>query len=161
MHIYLLRHGIAEDAGPGMSDGERKLTESGIARLRLQGLALKQSGLRVDVLRSSPLVRSLQTATILAEALGVAVEKDARLAPGCRLADLQDVLHEHRPSSHVMIVGHQPDLGEIVRSLTGASVKMRKGTLADVRIHAPGSPLGQLCGLYDPEVLAALGAGAQ
>lgn len=159
MRLYLVRHGIAEDGGPHKPDRERALTEPGIARMRMQATALKRSGLQVDALLTSPLIRSVQTATILAEALGLKYSDDSRLAPGCRLADLQEILHEHDRSAHLMFVGHQPDLGEIVRSLTGGMVKMRKGTLADVRISGPGSPLGQLVGLYDPEVLAALGRG--
>jgi len=34
MQIYLLRHGIAEDAQPRQSDSERALTEEGREKLR-------------------------------------------------------------------------------------------------------------------------------
>ena len=34
MQIYLLRHGISEDARPGQPDTERKLTEEGREKLR-------------------------------------------------------------------------------------------------------------------------------
>ena len=57
-----------------------------------------------------------------------------------------------------MIVGHQPDFGEIVRDLTGAAVKMRKGTVVDIEIAGADSAYGVLRGLYDPEVLSSLGA---
>lgn len=34
MEIYILRHGIAEDAGAGVPDSERALTDAGREKLR-------------------------------------------------------------------------------------------------------------------------------
>jgi phosphohistidine phosphatase SixA len=39
MQIYLLRHGIAEDAKPGQPDAERPLTDEGRDKLSLASCA--------------------------------------------------------------------------------------------------------------------------
>jgi phosphohistidine phosphatase len=158
MRLYLIRHGIAEEPRIDRPDFDRALTDPGIERLRNQARAMKRAGWRIDRLLTSPLVRARQTAALLGEFLEVDPEEETQLASGCTLADVHEVLGRMPEARHVMIVGHQPDLGEVVRSLTGAMVKMRKGTVADVEIQGPGVRVGLLRGLYDPEVLAALGA---
>lgn len=158
MRLFVVRHGIAEDPSLNRPDFARALTEAGINRLRLQARAMVRSELIVDRIFNSPLVRATQTAEILAAELEVSQEEDQLLAPGCRLGDVQELLRRNPELRRVMIVGHQPDFGEIVRDLTGAAVKMRKGTVVDVEIGGPDSAFGVLRGLYDPEVLAYLGA---
>src|SRR5690606_9977127 len=105
-----------------------------------------------------PLLRAVQTARVFGSEMKIAPEEDRLLGPGCRLGDVQELLRRNPDARRVMIVGHQPDLGEIVRDFTGALVKMRKGTIADIEISGPEASYGILRGLYDPEVLAALGA---
>ncbi|HEX7069657.1 MAG TPA: phosphohistidine phosphatase SixA [Rhodothermales bacterium] len=158
MRVYLVRHGIAEDPRIDRPDFDRALTDAGVERIRGQASALRRAGMKLDRLLTSPLVRARQTAELLGETLGVSLEEEMLLAAGCSLDDVQEVLGRIPDARHVMIVGHQPDLGEVVRQLTGGIVKMRKGTVADVEIQGPGARIGVLRGLYDPEVLAALGA---
>ena len=167
MRILFVRHGIAEDPALDRPDYARALTEPGIQRMRLQARALQRGGFEIDRLFTSPLVRSQQTARILGEALGLDPEEDQLLAPGCRVGDLHELLRRVPEARRVMVVGHQPDLGEIVRVLngahverdvlTGASVRMRKGMVADIELTRRDAPVGMLRGLYDPEVLAGLG----
>lgn len=157
MRIYFVRHGIAEEPSLDRTDYDRALTESGVQRLRLQARALRRAGFQVSHLITSPLVRAAQTAALLGNELGMTADEEMLLAPGCSLADVQEILGRHADAVGVMLVGHQPDFGAFVRTLTGATVKMRKGTIADVELSAPGAHRGLLRGLYDPEVLASLG----
>ena len=76
-----------------------------------------------SVVLSSPLLRARETATPIAEAAGVALEVDHRLAPG---AAVDDAPRGHAGRGEpVVVVGHQPDCGEIVarahRRATSAS----------------------------------------
>ena len=157
MRLYLVRHGIADNPSLDRPDFARALTEPGIERLRLQGQALLRAGFSVDLILTSPLVRAVQTAELLGKAFGIAPQEESLLGPGCRVPEVQEILGRFPDVRQVMIVGHQPDFGELVRELTGAVVKMRKGTLADVELYGPRALSGVLRGLYDPEVLAALG----
>lgn len=77
--IILIRHGEtdwnAENRYQGQMDPS--LNERGIAQAR--GLAEGLRGLGIQVLYSSPLRRALQTAQIIAQALGIPLHTDPRL----------------------------------------------------------------------------------
>jgi len=120
MKLYVVRHGIAVDrADPSLkSDGERWLTEEGKRRTRQVAEGLKALGVEVDAVITSPLVRARETAEIMADVLGVKkpIETDA-LAPGVNLNALFRLYDELDQPDSVMIVGHEPDLSEIVSTL--------------------------------------------
>jgi phosphohistidine phosphatase len=69
---------------------------------------------------SSPLLRAVETATPIAEAAGVELEIDTRLAPGATADDIRALVAGRGET--VVIVGHQPDCSEIVFELTGRDV---------------------------------------
>lgn len=161
--LLLLRHGIAEDAGPatGYEDAPRALTEDGIVRMRLAAAGVAALGLGVDTILSSPLVRCRQTAEIVAAALGLPVSLDARLAPGMDLDGVEDLLIEHPDAKAALLCGHQPDLSRLVAALTaGGAVEFRKGSLAVLGTEAPRRGGGRLRALYPPAALRELGAAA-
>ena len=56
--IYLVRHGIAADAGPGMSDADRALTEEGVRKTNGVAVGLQHLGVKPDLILSSPLRRA-------------------------------------------------------------------------------------------------------
>ena len=65
--LYLIRHGIAEERGDAWpDDSKRPLTERGISRMRKIARALEHLGVTFDVLLTSPLVRTRQTAEVIA-----------------------------------------------------------------------------------------------
>ncbi len=158
--LMLLRHGVAEDAGPatGHRDEPRALTPEGIAKMEAAARGITALGLAVDGVVSSPLVRCRQTADIVAGALGAPVREDRRLRPGARIDAVEDILIEHPGAGALLLCGHQPDLSLIVSELTGgAQVEFRKGSLAllDVESARPGG--GVLRALYPPSVLREIG----
>src|SRR5262245_34770965 len=69
MQIYLLRHGIAEDAKPRQSDADRSLTDEGREKLRRILKRASSGGAEPTVIVSSPLRRAVQTAEEAAQAL--------------------------------------------------------------------------------------------
>lgn len=158
--LLLLRHGIAEDAGPatGYEDAPRALTQEGIARMRLAAAGVRALDLSVDAVISSPLVRCRQTGEIVAEALGLEPAQDPRLAPGMDIDGVEDLLIEHPGAQTVLLCGHQPDLSLLVAALTaGGSVEFRKGSLAVLGLDAPRRGGGRLRALYPPASLRELG----
>src|SRR5262245_1738621 len=68
MHVLLVRHGNALPSQG--SDEERILSVQGREETRALGARLIAAGLRPDRLVSSPLVRAVQTAEILAATIG-------------------------------------------------------------------------------------------
>lgn len=158
MMLYLLRHGIAEDAAPGQPDHTRALTDQGLHQMRLQAVFLAKAGLRIERLFCSPYVRARQTAGVVAPALKVSVEEEPLLASGSTFDDVCELLDREAPE-RAMLVGHQPDLGRTVHLLTGNRVVVRTGTLVAVGVQRMRPAGGTLVGLYDPDVMAQVGHG--
>jgi phosphohistidine phosphatase len=65
--IFLIRHGHAVDAAEQLSDGERYLTKKGRRAVREVGRALRKAGVAFEAIVTSPLVRAVQTAELIAE----------------------------------------------------------------------------------------------
>lgn len=111
MRLVLVRH--AESA-PGTPDELRTLTPEGQEQARALGERLRADGVRPDAVLTSPLLRARQTA----EALGFGdPEEDERLAPGATPDTVREAI-EGRGET-VVVVGHQPDCGQVAASLSG------------------------------------------
>ena len=78
--VLLTRHGHTDKSEPEQYLGQRlvaKLTDRGLRDAH--ALADRLNGVKVDRLIASPLARAVETAEILAPAVGATVETDARL----------------------------------------------------------------------------------
>lgn len=114
MRLFLVRHA---EAAPGEPDDVRPLTAQGRDQARALGKRLAADGIRPDALLSSPLLRARETAQELGRALGVEAEPNERLAPGATADDVRAATAGRGET--VLVVGHQPDCGEIAAALTG------------------------------------------
>lgn len=137
MHLFFLRHGKAEDPPPGLSDFDRRLTQEGIAEMRVVAAGLAALEPRFDLLLSSPLLRALDTARIVAETYQLpmdAIQVNSALSPGeFRLGALQPLLSDLAGNSRVLLVGHEPSFSYTVETLVGGGlIEMKKGGLAYV-----------------------------
>lgn len=121
----MLRHAEAEDGTP---DADRRLTAKGEEQSRAVGAALRRLGIELDACVSSPKVRSVETARLVCEQLGVEVTEDDRLAGGP--FDPREVAEGL--GHQVMLVGHEPDFSLALHRMTGAQVRMKKAGLAAV-----------------------------
>lgn len=123
MKLYVMRHGPAEDDAPSGLDGDRALTDAGRKRVRGVAKALLDLDEAPHVVISSPLVRAVQTAEIVAivaklEEQSGTVEIRRELSPGGDAAALARALAAEG-RRRVMLVGHEPDLSGMVESLLG------------------------------------------
>lgn len=121
MKLYLVRHGVAVDRlDSGIkSDAERTLTHEGQEEVELVARGLKKSGVKLDLLVSSPLVRANQTADIFAEIFKVELKICRALAPGGDAAELFDFLKNQKAEA-IALFGHEPDMSELACRLLGA-----------------------------------------
>src|SRR5262245_544944 len=96
--LYLIRHGVAEARGDAWpDDSKRPLTERGATRMRKAARALGRLGVSIDVILTSPLIRTRQTAELVAVAFNprpAIVSVDA-LAPGGSHAAVLSELEKH------------------------------------------------------------------
>ncbi len=134
--IYLVRHAIAEDRAGSGRDADRALTREGRRKMKRAARGLAAQGVRPSLILMSPLVRARETAEIVTEALaGVDLELCEALAPGVDEASITELLERRSPSGSVMLVGHEPDMGELLAfwlcGRVGAfQTRFRKGAVA-------------------------------
>lgn len=147
MRLYLLRHGKAEDVPPqGERDAARALTKAGLREMRAVGRGLAALGVKVEGIATSPLLRARQTAEAVAAALLPDVADvlvvDA-LASGFTVVQLPEVLGALDPAASVLLVGHEPDLSELIGHLIGpggsARVMMKRGACCYLELHTGGA----------------------
>ena len=153
MKLYLVRHGLAEERSPLVADEERPLTGKGKRRTReaFRGLARIA---RPERILSSPLVRAVETAEILARALGHdGFREEGSLAPGGDPHALLARLAREGGES-VALVGHEPDLSELAFLLAGR-IELKKAGVALIE-GEPRPGEGRLAWLLPPLLLARL-----
>jgi phosphohistidine phosphatase len=149
--LFILRHGIAVPHGSaGIADSERPLTIKGEKRMRQVGRGLARLKLPVNRIATSPLPRAKRTAQIVAQELGMIDELDLVdiLSAGADPHRLRDWLTE-RAEQRLMIVGHNPDLSDLVTLLVAGEVgkfpfELKKGGLACLRAGNASASLFQL-----------------
>ncbi|MRG97922.1 phosphohistidine phosphatase SixA [Polyangium spumosum] len=122
MDLLLFRHGEAVENAPGLGDAGRWLTAKGRKVTRKVARWLDERGSRrPTAIWTSSLVRSVQTAEILAAEIGLEEEILVRpeLAPSGDLSDLIRLLEAHKGRGPLALVGHEPGLSMLARSLLG------------------------------------------
>jgi phosphohistidine phosphatase len=149
--LWLLRHGEAEPHGE-RPDPERRLTPRGEEQSRAAGTAFAALDLRFHLVFTSPRVRALDTARLALEAMGggdpVVHEP---LGAGFGAAEALAIAAE---DERTLLVGHNPDLEQVVHDLTGAAIELRKGGVAGIRLTGPQR--GELIALLRPRELSRL-----
>ncbi len=110
MELILWRHAEAEDGAPDM---QRKLTDKGRLQAMRMGEWLKQRLPKDARILVSPSVRTQQTAL----ALNNSFETLDILAPGASVRTVLEAAGWPEANNTVVIVGHQPTLGEVAAKL--------------------------------------------
>ena len=159
LELYLIRHGIAAERGPDYpDDSKRPLTGKGVTALRRTAKALNSLDVTFDLIITSPLLRTKQTADVLAESLSgkpSVVHSDA-LAPAGTSASVMQEITKHAKKSKIALVGHEPNIGELAARLIGARapVEFKKGAVCRIDFDAlPPKGLGQLRWFLPPRLL--------
>jgi phosphohistidine phosphatase len=166
MRVILFRHGPAGDRDPKRwpDDRLRPLTEKGQARsLRAARGLLRLEGSLGRVF-TSPFLRCMQTAEILARACGLdaAPEPLDGLAPRGSWRNVLLRLGEESPDATVALVGHEPDLGKLAGVLlfgAPAAVPLRKAGGCSIEFAGSvASGKGQLRWFLPPRALMRIAA---
>lgn len=134
MELYLVRHAIAADGGEQIPDSSRALTDKGRRRFQKAAKAFARLGRRIDLILTSPLVRAVQTAEILAGAadhgeVGVLEE----LEPGTEVPALRAAFEKRAGKARSLaLVGHDPQLSALLASLSAVratDLDFKKGAI--------------------------------
>jgi phosphohistidine phosphatase len=162
MELYAIRHGVAQELGAKneFNDMKRSLTAEGRTRMREAARGLAHLGVQLDLILTSPLVRAVETAEIVAEAMSLKkdeIRQTPHLRPGALADELFAEIKRHGSTS-IALVGHQPDLGDVVSRLVagsgGLSAQLKKGGVCCVTITETVPALrGDLAWLLTPRQL--------
>ncbi len=116
MKLYILRHGEAEARAP--SDAERQLTQDGRDQIAALADKAKEKLVGVELILASPYVRAQQTAALMDEVLGLGVQTCEKITPAGSVLGTLQVLEQYS-QSEILLVSHQPLVGELVNQLAG------------------------------------------
>lgn len=152
MRLYLVRHGDAEDVS-SQGDFGRRLTAKGHEQAARLGRFLAANGLRPACCLTSPYQRARETtAAILAQlpaAWGLTATEEPRLGCGCDGPALRAVLASvPAAEGGALVIGHQPDCGEILQYFCGGGqTAFKKCTLAVLELPELRRAGGELAAL--------------
>jgi phosphohistidine phosphatase len=162
MNLFILRHASAgtSRANP-LIDKKRPLDKEGKKHCLQLSTILNTLNIQFDLIISSPLKRSLQTASLVGTETGyeAKIMQSEALSPTATFKDFQALLQTVSGKESVLVVGHNPNISVFLGALlvpTGAaaipSIRLRKGSLARVTFtRGPAT----LQGLIDPRVVRA------
>jgi phosphohistidine phosphatase len=146
MILYLMRHANAGTfrENPAL-DSKRGLVKEGKEQCMLMARVLNALKAPIDLIVSSPLKRAMQTAQLVGTELGyeAKVEISPALGLGASYADFQNLLVKYSDREGILVVGHNPNmfqfLGRLITGNGGASIRMRKASIArvDLSSHPP------------------------
>lgn len=142
LDLIILRHGEAGTRIPiPNEDSERALTEKGKTEVEEVAKSLRRMKLKVSCIATSPLMRSLETAKIVAAGLKKKEELELwdELKPEGQRNALYERLSKLKEESVVLIVGHEPLLssliGDLVSGRPSSRISLKKAGVARVRVN--------------------------
>jgi phosphohistidine phosphatase len=162
MNLYILRHASAGTSRPNpLLDVNRPLDKDGKQHCLHLAHVLNAMKIQFDLVISSHLKRSLQTASLVGTETGyeAAILQSKALAPTATVAEFQKLLHQYAHIENILVVGHNPNITSFLGSLLvrpgapPAQVRLRKGSLA--RLNLQRGP-ASLQWLLDPRTVRAL-----
>ena len=120
MNLYILRHASAgtRRLNP-LLDLKRPLDKDGKRHSLQLAEVLRNMKVQFDIIVSSPLKRSLQTAQLIATETGYEpkVLNSNALAPAATVIQFRQLLKECAAYENVLVVGHNPNLTTFLASL--------------------------------------------
>lgn len=122
LRLTLVRHARTEPQVPGQEDWDRALEARGQHDAPQMARRLKEAHGRPDRILTSPAVRAITTANIMAKVLGVNAAKivqDERLYLASPKVMLQVIQESGESAKHLMVVGHNPGITEFADQISG------------------------------------------
>jgi phosphohistidine phosphatase len=153
MDLVLWRHAEAHDALDGGDDLARTLTSRGEKQAFRMAAWLDRQLPESTRILASPARRTEQTVAALQRKFKIASE----LAPGCSVEQLLALVQWPDAKGCVLVVGHQPTLGQVIAQLMGLSATecaVKKGSVWWLRSRSRDTQAQTvLVTVQSPEVL--------
>ncbi len=152
MKLFVMRHAQATFNAP--SDRERPITDNGEKQTR-ELLSLYQQDLsQVGELWCSDLLRACQTAALVTEVTGLPALQKTMLSPDGQINHVLNELQQFKADEHLMIVSHQPLVGELVSYLISGNIyqahPFTTSEILSLELEQVGPGMASLCKQYLP-----------
>jgi len=137
--LFLIRHAKSSWGDTALPDKDRPLSDRGRRDAPKMGERLAKRDVKPDLILSSPAMRALKTAEIIAKKLDYRrrdiVVDDRLYAVGAD--DLLDVIHKLGAKlERVMLFGHNPELTELAHRLSSKITHMPTCAVAEFTFDA-------------------------
>ena len=137
--LFLVRHAKSSWDNAALSDKERPLNDRGRRDAPKMGERLAKRDVKPDLILSSPAVRALSTAEIVAEKVDYR-RKDIVVTERLYAAEVDDLLDVIRQLGDelkcVMLFGHNPEFTELAHRLSGEIAHMPTCAIAEFTFDA-------------------------
>lgn len=157
--LFLLRHAQAVAGAGSLPDSDRPLNEQGRVQAERVGKYFKDQQPGLDLVLSSTAQRARETTEIFLKGAECVTEVryEQRIYEASRQQLLEMVWAIEEDKSSVLLVGHNPGLGELLQKLTGSFEGMGTSSLAKIDLKslegANVEPKGSLDWLVKPNEL--------
>jgi len=125
--LFLVRHAKSSRDDPSLSDRDRPLDDRGKQDAPKMGKRLAKRDAKPDLLLSSPALRALTTAQLIAEELGYR-RKEIVVDDRLYATDADDLLAVIRALdkrlNRVMLFGHNPEFADLAHRLSSEIIDM-------------------------------------
>jgi phosphohistidine phosphatase len=132
--LFLVRHAKSSRDDPSLPDRDRPLDDRGKQDAPKMGKRLAKRGVKPDLLLSSPALRALTTAHLIAEEVGYKrkdIVVDDRLYASCADDLLAVVRALDKKLDCVMLFGHNPEFTDLAHWLSSEIVDMPTSAVAE------------------------------
>lgn len=151
IELIVIRHAIAEDHAPLDThdvpgpDFERRLTGKGKKRMTKAAKGLRDIYPELDLVVTSPLVRAVETARIVASVYGeVPATQLTALAPDAPWDDFLLWLKDQPAGRRIAVIGHEPHLSRwcswMLCGLQRPFFGFKKGGACLLKLASPPAP---------------------
>jgi len=125
--LFLVRHAKSSRDDPSLPDRDRPLDDRGKQDGQEMGKCLAKRDVKPDLLLSSPALRALTTAKLIAEEIGYKL-KDIVVDDQLYASDADDLLAViralDRKLDRVMLFGHNPEFTDLANRLSSEIIEM-------------------------------------
>jgi phosphohistidine phosphatase len=132
--LFLVRHAKSSRDDPSLPDRDRPLDDRGRQDAPKMGKRLAKRDVKTDVLLSSPALRALTTAQLIAEEIGYK-RKDIVVDDRLYASSADDLLAVIRALdkklNRVMLFGHNPEVTDLAHWLSSEIIDMPTSAVAE------------------------------
>jgi phosphohistidine phosphatase len=125
--LYLVRHAKSSWSHPGLTDFNRPLIDTGIKRSRKIIRYLNEKNVSVDLIITSPAVRTLETAKLIASGIDYPIENinQEHVLYEAGLDDFLNVIYDAPDEiNSLMVVGHNFTITHVANFFLGPEIEM-------------------------------------